>query len=404
MKKKLEFVNKIYPWYVGLSSDLIFFIAINSIWLTTVKGFSFAQISFFTTISSLFGILFQYPSLRLIKKIGNTTSIRFGSFLFLIASLMLTFCTKYVSFVIANILYETAFVFTLMSAVLIKNNLMYLKLNDEYVKIRSKSSLIYAISTALITLLIGLLFNLHKYLPMILGIITCVVCLVLSFFIFDVDEKIGIEECAKEEKFFLMPKPMNIFIILLLFYGIAYSLIVISQQNSKLLMQSLLLDKFSVAKTTMLLGIVLFLSRLLRVIINYFYPKIYKQLKNKVGILISLSLLFALVLIVLAYYINFSFYFKLLLMVIAFSFFPALRDPINIFIQNMILEKFSKDYQKDSMVFLSLSKYIGQFITSAIASIILLKLPIQFLFILFIFISIFIIMLAKKIFNIMARK
>lgn len=404
MKKKLEFVNKIYPWYVGLSSDLIFFIAINSIWLTTVKGFSFAQISFFTTISSLFGILFQYPSLRLIKKIGNTNSIRFGSFLFLIASLMLTFCTKYVSFVIANILYETAFVFTLMSAVLIKNNLMYLKLNDEYVKIRSKSSLIYAISTALITLLIGLLFNLHKYLPMILGIITCVVCLVLSFFIFDVDEKIGIEECAKEEKFFLMPKPMNIFIILLLFYGIAYSLVVISQQNSKLLMQSLLLDKFSVAKTTMLLGIVLFLSRLLRVIINYFYPKIYKQLKNKVGILISLSLLFALVLIVLAYYINFSFYFKLLLMVIAFSFFPALRDPINIFIQNMILEKFSKDYQKDSMVFLSLSKYIGQFITSAIASIILLKLPIQFLFILFSFISIFIIMLAKKIFNIMARK
>ena len=201
-----------------------------------------------------------------------------------------------------------------------------------------------------------------------------------------------------------MPKPMNIFIILLLFYGIAYSLVVISQQNSKLLMQSLLLDKFSVAKTTMLLGIVLFLSRLLRVIINYFYPKIYKQLKNKVGILISLSLLFALVLIVLAYYINFSFYFKLLLMVIAFSFFPALRDPINIFIQNMILEKFSKDYQKDSMVFLSLSKYIGQFITSAIASIILLKLPIQFLFILFSFISIFIIMLAKKIFNIMARK
>lgn len=404
MKKKLEFVNKIYPWYVGLSSDLIFFIAINSIWLTTVKGFNFAQISFFTTISSLFGILFQYPSLRLIKKIGNTNSIRFGSFLFLIASLMLTFCTKYVSFVIANILYETAFVFTLMSAVLIKNNLMYLKLNDEYVKIRSKSSLIYAISTALITLLIGFLFNLHKYLPMILGIITCVICLVLSFFIFDVDEKVGIEECAKEEKFFLLPKPMNIFIILLLFYGIAYSLVVISQQNSKLLMQSLLLDKFSVAKTTMLLGIVLFLSRLLRVIINYFYPKIYKKLKNKVGILISLSLLFALVLIVLAYYINFSFYFKLLLMVIAFSFFPALRDPINIFIQNMILEKFSKDYQKDSMVFLSLSKYIGQFITSAIASIILLKLPMQFLFILFSFISIFIIMLAKKIFNIMARK
>lgn len=68
MENKVKLANKIYPWFAGLSSDLIFFIAINSIWLTTVKGFSFAEITFFTTVSSLFGIVFQFPSLIIIKK------------------------------------------------------------------------------------------------------------------------------------------------------------------------------------------------------------------------------------------------------------------------------------------------------------------------------------------------
>ena len=152
MENKVKLANKIYPWFAGLSSDLIFFIAINSIWLTTVKGFSFAEITFFTTVSSLFGIVFQFPSLIIIKKMGNTNSIRFGSFLLLVASIMFTFCTKYISFIMANIFYEMAFVFTLMSSVLIKNNLNYLSKNEEYVKIRSKASLIYAVATAFITL------------------------------------------------------------------------------------------------------------------------------------------------------------------------------------------------------------------------------------------------------------
>jgi len=73
MQKKLALVNKIYPWYAGLTSDLIFFIAINTIWLSTVKGFSPAEITFLTTASSFFGILFQFPSLAIIKKIGNTS-------------------------------------------------------------------------------------------------------------------------------------------------------------------------------------------------------------------------------------------------------------------------------------------------------------------------------------------
>ena len=39
--KRIKFSNKIYPIFYGLSSDLIFFIAINTLFLTSVKGLTY---------------------------------------------------------------------------------------------------------------------------------------------------------------------------------------------------------------------------------------------------------------------------------------------------------------------------------------------------------------------------
>ena len=38
--KKIDLSNKIYPIFCGLSTDLIFLIAINSLFLSTVKNLS----------------------------------------------------------------------------------------------------------------------------------------------------------------------------------------------------------------------------------------------------------------------------------------------------------------------------------------------------------------------------
>ena len=43
--KKIKLSNKIYPYLSGLSSDLLFLAAINTIFLTTVKMLSASQIS-----------------------------------------------------------------------------------------------------------------------------------------------------------------------------------------------------------------------------------------------------------------------------------------------------------------------------------------------------------------------
>lgn len=385
MDKKLKRINKLYPWYSGLSNDLIFFITINTIWLSTIKGFTPSQIAFLSTISSLFAIIFQYPSLLIIKKIGNTKSIRIGSLFLLISSIMLTFCTKYTFFAIANIFSEMSLVFETMSAILLKNNLEYLNLNDKYIKIRSQSSLVYAISTTLIALLIGILFNIHNYLPMLLGIITCLLCFIFSLFIFDIDDKIMNKEICKKKKVknksFL--KPFNPLFLIFLFYGISFGIVVIGQQNSKLLIQYQLLDFFSIETVATSLGIILFVSRIVRVIANYIYPKIYIKLKNKTSLLLSLLLLISIILILLGSYLNVNIYIKIVIMTLGFSIFTSLRDPIKIYIQNLILETFEKKHHKDIFMCLSLSRSIGKFLFGLFASYLLLQFPLQYLFISF---------------------
>ena len=247
MNKKLLFVNKLYPLYSGLSSDLIFYIAINTIWLTTVKGFNSSQITFLFTISSLASILIEIPSLMIIKKIGNTKSIRLSSFLLFLSSIMVTFCNKYIFFAIADILLKMSNTFGSMSSILIKNNLEYQNKSFLYVKIRSNSSVVYALATALITLFIGILFNINNYLPMILGIIVCFICLILSFFILDIDDIKNTKKNSEKSKM-LIPKPLKKIFLIVLFYGIIFGIICIGQQDCKLLIQYELNDFFNINK------------------------------------------------------------------------------------------------------------------------------------------------------------
>lgn len=184
----MEQSYKIFTWYSGLSGDLIFYIAINSIWLTEIKNFSYSQVNLLTTISCFFSIILQMPMLKIVNRIGNANSLRLGSFLLLISNILLTFGKSFLSFVIALIIYEISFMFKNVGDIIIKNDLDFQDKGDEYIKIRSKGSFIYAVSTAIIAISIGFIFNLFTYAPMILGILNCFICFLLSFLIFDIND------------------------------------------------------------------------------------------------------------------------------------------------------------------------------------------------------------------------
>ena len=100
--------NKIFPWYAGLSSDLLFWVAIDTLFLIVVKNFTASQIVSLNTISLITCIILQMPLLKIIKRIGNTNSVKLGSFLILVSSMLITFGNNYLTIVFGKIVCEIA--------------------------------------------------------------------------------------------------------------------------------------------------------------------------------------------------------------------------------------------------------------------------------------------------------
>ncbi len=71
MCKENNYINKfikIYPILKGFTDDLLFFIAIDTLFLTVVKGLSSQEIVLLTTISSIFSIICRLSLIKVIKK------------------------------------------------------------------------------------------------------------------------------------------------------------------------------------------------------------------------------------------------------------------------------------------------------------------------------------------------
>jgi hypothetical protein len=62
MNKTANSFLKVYPWYAGLTGDLLFYIAVDTLFLTIVKNFSPAEIGL-----AFSAILLSYPMLVVIS-------------------------------------------------------------------------------------------------------------------------------------------------------------------------------------------------------------------------------------------------------------------------------------------------------------------------------------------------
>ena len=162
-----------------------------------------------------------------------------------------------------------------MENVVLKRNLKHLNKEDDYIKVQSKGSTIYSIITLIISLIAAYLFALNKYLPMYLCICVCIINIVLSEFLYEVKDKDDIKENKGKLKL------TKILIIIMLSYSIGYSIISLAQSNSKLFIQKDLINLVGIDKTSIYLIIIVAISRIVRVLSNLVFPKIYEKFKNK---------------------------------------------------------------------------------------------------------------------------
>lgn len=391
LDKRIKLSNKLFPIFYGLSSDLIFFIAINTLFLTQVKGLSSSEINFMVTIGTLVALFFYLFSHKIIKKIGNLTSIKLGTLLILIASILFTISKHLIFFIIAEILYEVSFVFKGVDSVVLNNNLIYEGKQEDYVKIKSKATTIYSLATLIASLLAGFLFSINPYIPMIICTIICLNNFIMSHFIYEIDFKNSkpIEKKKAKIKF------NKIIITTIIVYGIIYGAIVVCQTNDKLFMQYKLQEFMQENNIVIALSFILFLSRISRLFSNLFLIHNYDKLKNKILYLINITLIISILLFIIGHIIP-SPQIGIILMSIGFLFLLTLRDPTENVLSAILLQNTLKEDEEQIMLYFQFARRLIVFLLSSLATLVLTKYELIHLFIIiFIFTILYLFVVAK---------
>ena len=398
MDQRINVSNRIYPIFYGLSADLIFYIAINTLFLTTIKGLTSSEINLITTIGILVALLFYLLSHTIISKIGNITSIKLGTLLLLTASILFTFSNNIILFVLAQILYEVGFVFKSVDQVVLINNLSYQNRNSDFIKIKAKATTIYSFITMIASLIGGLLFNINPYLPMFICILICFGNCIMSHFIYEVNDNKSLSK--KINKKLSITKIIALTIIV---YGLIYGTLAVCQTNDKLFIQYELQSFLNLNNVALLMSIILFLSRVSRFVSNLLFTKVYDKLKNKTLYIIYFGLLISVLLFILGKTL-FSPMYSYIIMSIGFIIILALRDPTENILSNILLQNTIKEYKEQAILYFQFTRRLVVFMLSLLATMILSKYELIHLYIALLVLILLYIFVVFKLLSLVNRK
>lgn len=174
---------RLYLKYKMLSNDLLFFYAIDFLFLTQIKGFDVTTVVFAETIYTLFRFIFQIPCTILVDRLKTKKALIIGNISVAIYVLLLIFANNYSVIILANIF--SAFGFALKS--ICGPSLLYDLLpegrgqGNMFSKIDGKGMAYYYILYAITSLIAGFLFVINGYIPVILTLLICIYSIYIVF-------------------------------------------------------------------------------------------------------------------------------------------------------------------------------------------------------------------------------
>lgn len=358
-----------YPFCHGFGGDLMFYIAIDALFLTTAKGFTEAQFLTMAAISTTISLLLRLPILWLAKQLGNTLTLRIGAASLLASALLITFGNSFFIIVIGRCL---RFVNTLSADICrvsaLENNLIRLDREKHFLPIRANGSLCYSALTLGISLVAATMFNIDPYLPMY-GCIACAATsFVLSLFTGDFSGDLTAEkgECLPKGKLRLAPY----LLLLLLCYGISYSVISNGISDNKLFMQQVFLESASLQQTANLIGMIYFLSRVVRFFSNLFFVRLYHKIKLKIGFVIWVAAIAGFALTLAGAFLP-GFWTKVVVMGAGYVVMLYACDPTKLYIQQVIAQYTPHQQHLDLFAYMGLSFSVFTALFSVLSSFVL---------------------------------
>ena len=357
MEKKINRFIKIFPWYQGFIGDLLFYIAIDTLFLTMVKNFSPAQIVFLTSFSQITCIALQFPILFIIRNIGNTNASIVRALCMLLSAMLITFGKSFPVVLLGRVFHDVAGILSGATIVALENNLDLIGCRHKFVPIRTAANTVYSVITMLISFVASLMFNLNHYLPMIGCITTCSIAFFLSFYMKDYSpyNKIS-NKVQKGERWKINYSKFIIMAIVV--YAIYYPVVGTGQAEGKLFIQQQLLLDFNVDQTSLILGAVVCISRIIRVFSNLWFAKIYSKHQEKTGVALPILLCSALGFLLFGSFVPMTVV-KIVIMAMGYIIILFARDPFKLYMQDVIFENTPKEQHQTLITVLEFGVKIG---------------------------------------------
>ncbi len=384
--------NWLYVFSEGITNDLLFWLVISSLFLTTVKGMSSFQVILIALIGAGFSLL-VYPLISLfIRKAGNYWSCVVGATMLLLAILLYTFCRTIYGFCVASVLHETSFIFMAIRSVMLKNNLKEQGRAEEFVKWRSYSKLVYAVVTCVISVVTGYLFNFYTYLPQILSITCATIGLILTIIYKDSKEVIA-EKQVKFDFSLMRNGVLQFFIILM---GVAFGVLSFCQTKTNLLMQLIMENSgISVAKISIAISWVVVVSRIIRILSIVVLNVIYAKKKNGKAYMNTfvILILLAIGLYCVGANVKMNVVLAVVLLSIALFIVCAVRDPFTIIKEKVALSLTEDDKQASMFSLLKVYNIAGKILITLLAMLMTLYVSLNYVFLAILPISVVIVAL-----------
>ena len=172
---------KLFPIYKLFAYDLLFYYAINMLFLHNIKGISIANIVLLSSIYSAFQMIFQIQSTFVVDRIGYKKCILIGNILCTTAILTYILSNSFGIIVLGDFqmslgfalksVSETPFLFTVMKKEHLENNIA---------KVEAKGSSLYFYTEAIASIAAGYLYILNPYIPIILCTLAMLTATILS--------------------------------------------------------------------------------------------------------------------------------------------------------------------------------------------------------------------------------
>lgn len=363
--------NLLYILYSTFNSDLLFWIVVDNLFLSTVKGMNDFNIILITMLGLLASIvLFPFVNL-IIKKLNNQPSNIIGASCYFIAIVLFCFCNTIYGFVFAQAIYNIASQFKQTATVILKNNLKAQGKESDFVKISSYGWLGYSTATAVIAIISGVCFNTNPYLPILLSAIGALIAIILSVLFKDVPIQDQQEVLPIKTTKLIKNKLM---LLILFMHILTVGCYVFLQTKATLLIQEVCENiNINISKISIIISVVIFISRLFRIGANIVTPYIYKKIKNKSNILLGISglLIIAGLCFALGGNIKSNIYVNIILIAIGLFIIISIRDLYAIIENKIIINNFKNNEQKQALALANFYSKIGKFVINGLALLII---------------------------------